>query len=94
MEKRWSIKGKADESIVNKLASELGIDFVLADLLAQRGIKTYDEAKKICKQRLVQIDGRVRTDFLFPAGFMGLFLFKYEYFFYKIFCFSIRCYYS
>jgi small subunit ribosomal protein S4e len=34
---------------------------------------TYDEARKICKQRLIQIDGRVRTDFLFPAGFMGLF---------------------
>jgi small subunit ribosomal protein S4e len=32
---------------------------------------TYDEARKICKQRLVKIDGRVRTDFLFPAGFMG-----------------------
>jgi small subunit ribosomal protein S4e len=34
---------------------------------------TYVEAKKICKQRLIKIDGRVRTDFLFPAGFMGLF---------------------
>jgi small subunit ribosomal protein S4e len=34
---------------------------------------TYVEARKICKQRLIQIDGRVRTDFLFPAGFMGLF---------------------
>lgn len=32
---------------------------------------TYVEARKICKQRLIQIDGRVRTDFLFPAGFMG-----------------------
>ena len=32
---------------------------------------TYVEAKKICKQRLIKIDGRVRTDFLFPAGFMG-----------------------
>lgn len=36
---------------------------------------TYVEAKKICKQRLIKIDGRVRTDFLFPAGFMGLFCF-------------------
>ena len=33
---------------------------------------TYVEARKICKQRLIKIDGRVRTDFLFPAGFMGL----------------------
>jgi small subunit ribosomal protein S4e len=36
---------------------------------------TYVEAKKICKQRLIKIDGRVRTDFLFPAGFMGLFIY-------------------
>jgi small subunit ribosomal protein S4e len=33
---------------------------------------TYDEARKICKQRLIKIDGRVRTDFLFPAGFMDV----------------------
>ncbi|CAF5228798.1 unnamed protein product, partial [Rotaria magnacalcarata] len=33
---------------------------------------TYVEARKICKQRLIQIDGRVRTDFLFPAGFMDV----------------------
>jgi small subunit ribosomal protein S4e len=37
---------------------------------------TYDEARKICKQRLIKIDGRVRTDFLFPAGFMGLYSMK------------------
>ena len=37
---------------------------------------TYVEARKICKQRLIQIDGRVRTDFLYPAGFMGLLLIK------------------
>lgn len=41
---------------------------------------TYVEARKICKQRLIQIDGRVRTDFLFPAGFMGksLLLFSFS----------------
>ncbi|CAF1058481.1 unnamed protein product, partial [Didymodactylos carnosus] len=33
---------------------------------------TYDEARKICKQRLIKIDGKVRTDFLFPAGFMDV----------------------
>ena len=33
---------------------------------------TYVEARKICKQRLIKIDGHVRTDFLFPAGFMGM----------------------
>jgi len=33
---------------------------------------TYTEAKKICKQRLIKIDGKVRTDFLYPAGFMDV----------------------
>jgi small subunit ribosomal protein S4e len=33
---------------------------------------TYTEAKKICTQRLIKIDGKVRTDFLFPAGFMDV----------------------
>ena len=52
MEKRWKIKNKADQEVVNKLSAELGIDIVLADLLAQRGIKTYDEAKKFFRPSL------------------------------------------
>lgn len=32
---------------------------------------TYREAKLICKQRLIKVDGKVRTDMRFPAGFMG-----------------------
>ena len=31
-----------------------------------------DEAKKILKKRLIQVDGKVRTDLTFPAGFMGM----------------------
>jgi single-stranded-DNA-specific exonuclease len=45
MEKRWVVKPRADEAIVEKLAGELSIDKVLANLLVQRGIKTYTEAK-------------------------------------------------
>ena len=52
MEKRWKIKNKADQEVVNKLTSELGIDSVIADLLAQRGIKTYDEAKEFFRPSL------------------------------------------
>ena len=37
---------------------------------------TYAEAKKICAQRLIKIDGKVRTDMTFPAGFMGEFFSK------------------
>jgi len=33
---------------------------------------TYDDAKKICKQRLIKVDGKVRTDMRFPAGFMDV----------------------
>jgi len=33
---------------------------------------TYDEAKKIVKQRLIKIDGKVRTDLTFPAGLMDV----------------------
>lgn len=34
---------------------------------------TYDEVKKIVNQRLVKVDGKVRTDKTYPAGFMGIF---------------------
>ena len=33
---------------------------------------TYNEARKICKQRLIKVDGRVRTEMRFPAGFMDV----------------------
>jgi len=33
---------------------------------------TYVEAKKICAQRLIKIDNKVRTDMTFPAGFMDV----------------------
>ncbi|MFH4977613.1 hypothetical protein AB6A40_004322 [Gnathostoma spinigerum] len=33
---------------------------------------SYDEAKKICKQRLIKVDGKVRTEMRFPAGFMDV----------------------
>jgi len=33
---------------------------------------TYNEAKVICKQRLVKVDGKVRTAFRYPAGFMDV----------------------
>ena len=32
---------------------------------------TADEVKRIVKQRLIKVDGKVRTDPTFPAGFMG-----------------------
>ena len=52
MEKRWSIKPKADDKITERLAEELGIDKVLANLLVQREVKTFDEAKKFFRPSL------------------------------------------
>merc|ERR1712170_24410 len=33
---------------------------------------TYDEGKKIVNQRLIKVDGKVRTDKTYPAGFMDV----------------------
>lgn len=52
MEKRWSINSSADEKVVNQLAEELKIEKVLANLLVQRDIKTYEEAKKFFRPSL------------------------------------------
>ena len=43
---------------------------------------TNHEVKMICMQRLVKVDGKIRTDSTFPAGFMG-----------NLFgiCLSVRC---
>ncbi|HWZ13682.1 MAG TPA: single-stranded-DNA-specific exonuclease RecJ [Mucilaginibacter sp.] len=45
MNKRWAVRGSADEDEVNNLAAALNMDAVLSKLLVQRGIRTYDEAR-------------------------------------------------
>ncbi len=45
MEKRWIIREQGDESLVKRLSEELGIDHNLSNLLAQRGIGSYEEAR-------------------------------------------------
>lgn len=55
MEKRWSIKPQADGTITDRLTSELGIDKVLANLLVQRGITTFDDAKKFFRPSLTDL---------------------------------------
>ncbi|BDX37457.1 single-stranded-DNA-specific exonuclease RecJ [Tenuifilaceae bacterium CYCD] len=52
MEKRWVYKDQGDPELVNRLASELSIEPVLASLLVQRGVKTYDEAKRFFRPSL------------------------------------------
>lgn len=55
MEKRWSIKPQADEILTDKLSSELNIDKVLAGLLVQRGISTFEDAKKFFRPSLTDL---------------------------------------
>ena len=55
MQKRWSIKPKADKTIAAKLASDLNIDSVIANILVQRGINNFDEAKKFFRPSLTDL---------------------------------------
>lgn len=55
MEKRWSLKTAGDEALVNQLMADLGIDRVLANLLVQREIKTFDEARKFFRPSLTDL---------------------------------------
>ena len=52
MEKRWAIIEQGDETLVNKLAKELCIGKQLANLLVQRGINTFEEAKAFFRPEL------------------------------------------
>jgi single-stranded-DNA-specific exonuclease len=52
MEKRWVIKESGDRELVKNLAVELNIDRNLAELLVQRGITTFDEARAFFRPSL------------------------------------------
>ncbi|MCL2131622.1 MAG: single-stranded-DNA-specific exonuclease RecJ, partial [Lentimicrobiaceae bacterium] len=45
MDKRWFLHAYGDKSKVEELAGQLNISQSLADILLQRGVKTYDEAR-------------------------------------------------
>lgn len=52
MEKRWVLKEQGPPDTVNGLASELRINKILVNLLVQRGITTYDEARRFFRPSL------------------------------------------
>lgn len=52
MEKRWVFKQKGDDDTVQRLANELNINKILANLLVQRGINTFQEAKSYFRPQL------------------------------------------
>lgn len=52
IEKRWIMKEPADPEKVGRLAAELGIDRVLAELLVRRGVETFEEARSFFRPSL------------------------------------------
>lgn len=49
---KWTMKEPADQSKVERLATEVGIDRVLADLLVKRGVETFEEARQFFRPSL------------------------------------------
>ena len=54
-DKEWILKSSADVESVRMLSSELGIDPVLADLLVQRGISTFQDARAFFRPDLSRL---------------------------------------
>ena len=52
MEKRWVYKENGKDEVVASLAKELSIDTYLSNLLVQRGIHSFDEAKTYFRPQL------------------------------------------
>jgi single-stranded-DNA-specific exonuclease len=52
MEKRWVLKHQGDKDTVQNLAAALNIDQRLANLLVQRGVKNFEEAKAFFRPQL------------------------------------------
>lgn len=52
VECKWVVREQTDVAAVDKLAAEVGIDRVLADLLVQRGVRTFEEARAFIRPSL------------------------------------------
>lgn len=52
---RWTIKPKPEEEQIKSLATVLGVDGLVAQLLLQRGISTFEEAKNFFRPKLSQL---------------------------------------
>jgi len=52
---RWTIKPKPKQEDIDVLANELRVDELVAQLLLQRGIATYDEAKSFFRPQLSEL---------------------------------------
>ena len=52
MKKQWNIKPKANEQLVAELQESLGVAKIVAELLVQRGITTFETAKTFFRPEL------------------------------------------
>ncbi|MGB5555849.1 MAG: single-stranded-DNA-specific exonuclease RecJ [Flavobacteriaceae bacterium] len=52
---RWTIKPKPEQHQINELSEALNVDGLVAQLLLQRGVKTYKEAKKFFRPELTDL---------------------------------------
>ena len=52
VERKWTIKEAGNPEAVSRLAAELGIDPVLATLLVERGVETFEEARAFFRPEL------------------------------------------
>lgn len=60
----------------HKLRESLPLILILRNRLKYALTKA--EANAICKQKFVKVDGKIRTDLNYPAGFMGASLARIE----------------
>ncbi|MBO4599801.1 MAG: single-stranded-DNA-specific exonuclease RecJ [Bacteroidales bacterium] len=54
-EKRWILKEGYDKELVRKLSEEIGVDEIIATLLVERGISTFEEARCFFRPSLDQL---------------------------------------
>ncbi|NNE03820.1 MAG: single-stranded-DNA-specific exonuclease RecJ [Eudoraea sp.] len=52
---RWTLKPKPDAELVNQLASDIQVDPLIAALLVQRGVHSYEQAKTFFRPELSQL---------------------------------------
>ena len=63
VEKIWKLRECADADNVRQLSSELGVDPVLAELLVQRGVRTFEQARSFFRPSLEDLhDPFLMTD--------------------------------
>ena len=55
-EKRWILRQDYDLETVEKLAASLGVDKIIATLLVERGVTTFEEARRFFRPGLDQIN--------------------------------------